>query len=399
MNMPRLAVAHKVAADMKSASWIREMFEKGRRMKAEFGAENVHDFSLGNPNGVPPDEFFQAVRAVAAEHEPARHRYMPNAGFDETRAAVARFVSGEYRIEIEPTGVILTSGAAGGMNVVMRTVCDPGDEVIVLAPFFPEYRFHIEQAGGTMVLVQTDDDFQPDLAAIERALTDRTRAVIINTPNNPSGAVFTAEKCQALATLLAQHDSEEHPIYLATDDPYRRIIYDLDWCPTPATHYHRTLIVSSYSKDLSIAGERAGYIAVPKTVPERAAVLGAMTMLNRTLGYVNMPAFMQRVVARCADALCDVGFYKQNRDLLCNALLEYGYDLKMPRGALYAFPRTPIDDVEFTDILMEHKILAVPGRGFGRPGHIRISFCVDRQTIERALPGFQAAFADASAVC
>jgi aspartate aminotransferase len=396
IDVSKLAVAEKVARDMKSGSWIREMFEKGRQMKAEFGAENVHDFSLGNPNGPPPEAFFHAVQSVAAEREPALHRYMPNVGFDESRAAVARFASQEYRMTIEPGAVILTSGAAGGMNVVMRTVCDPGDEVIVLAPFFVEYKFYIEQAGGKMVLVQTDEDFQPNLDAIEAAITERTRAIIINTPNNPSGAVFTEQKCQGLAQLLERHDRADHPVYIATDDPYRRIIFDLDWCPTPARHYDRTLIVSSYSKDLSIAGERAGYIIVPPTVPDRELILGAMTMLNRTLGYVNMPAFMQRVVARCADALCDVAFYRHNRDLLCNALREYGYDLTIPGGALYAFPKTPLeDDVEFVNILMKHKILAVPGRGFGRPGHMRVSYCVDRETIKRALPGFKAAIREA----
>jgi aspartate aminotransferase len=391
-DMPKLSVAAKVATDMKSASWIREMFEKGRRMKAEFGDENVQDLTLGNPNATPPEAFFEAVRAVAAEHQPALHRYMPNVGFDETRAAVARFVSREYRIDIEPHAIVLTTGAAGGMNVVMRTICDPGDEVILLTPYFPEYRFYVEQASGKVVLVETDDEFQPDLDAIDAAITDRTRAIILNTPNNPTGAIYTEENCRALGELLRRHDRDDRPIYVATDDPYRRIIYDLDWCPTVATHYHRTLIVSSYSKDLSIAGERAGYIAIPPRVPDRDVLLGAMTMLNRTLGYVNMPAFMQRVVARCADALCDVSFYRQNRDLLCDGLRASGYDLIVPGGALYAFPKTPIDDdVEFVDVLMKQKVLAVPGRGFGRPGHMRVGFCVDRQTIERALPGFKAA--------
>jgi len=392
--MARLPIADKVAADMQHASWIREMFEKGRRLKAQLGPDNVHDFSLGNPNALPPEAFFSALRAVAAERAPALHRYMPNAGFDEARAAVARFVSREYRLEVEAGDVLLTSGAAGGLNVVLRAICNPGDEVILLAPFFPEYRFYAEQAGAQVVVVQTDEAFQPDLKAVEAAITQRTRAIIINSPNNPSGAVYSAEKCRALGELLAGYDSDERPLYIATDDPYRRILYDLDWCPTPAPYYRRTIIVSSYSKDLSIAGERAGYIAVPRSVPGRELLLGAMTMLNRTLGYVNMPAFMQRVIARCADGLCDVGFYRTNRELLCHALRDFGYELVMPGGAFYAFPKTPIDDdVEFVNVLMQQGILTVPGRGFARPGHIRISFCVERQTIERALPGFRAAIA------
>ncbi len=387
-------IADKVAADMKSASWIREMFEKGRQLKTRYGPDQVHDFSLGNPNGVPPQSFFEALRAVASEQRPELHRYMPNVGFEETRQAVARFAIREYRLEIDPEGVIMTSGAAGGMNVVMRAICNPGDEVIVLGPYFPEYRFYVEQAGGRVVLVQTDEQFQPDIDAIQAAITDRTRALIVNTPNNPSGAVFEAERCRALAEMLARYDNPQRPIYLVTDDPYRRILFDLDWCPTPATWYPRTIMVSSYSKDLSIAGERAGYVLVPPQVPQRELLLGAMTMLNRTLGYVNMPALMQRVVARCADALCDVDFYRTNRDLLCNALLEFGYDLIVPRGALYAFPKAPGgDDLAFVDKLMQFRILTVPGRGFGRPGHIRISFCVERAVIERALDGFRQAIA------
>jgi aspartate aminotransferase len=385
-------IADKVATDMQAASWIREMFEKGRRLKAELGADNVFDFSLGNPNAPPPEQLFEAIESVAREREAPLHRYMPNAGFDETRAAVARFASREYRQEFDADAIIMTSGAAGGMNVVLRAICNPGDEVIALAPYFPEYKFYIEQANARLVLVQTDARFQPDLAAIGAALTERTRAVLLNTPNNPSGAIYTDEKCRGLGRLLAGHDRPDRPVYLLCDDPYRRIIYDCDWCPSPAQHYARTVIVSSYSKDLSIAGERAGYIAVPATVPERARLLAAMTMLNRTLGFVNAAALMQRVIARCADALCDVSFYRENRDLLCNALLEYGYELVVPQGALYAFPRTPIeDDARFVELLLEQRVLAVPGRGFGRPGHMRLSFCVDRETIRRGLPGLRAA--------
>ena len=384
-------IASKVARDMQAASFIREMFEKGRRLKEEHGADNVFDFSLGNPNATPPEPFFEALRAVANEHNPALHRYMPNVGFDETRAAVARFVSREYRLEIKPGAVIMTSGAAGGMNVVLRSICNPDDEVITLGPYFPEYRFYIEQAGAQMVLVQTDEQFQPDLNRLRESVSERTRAIIVNTPNNPSGAVYTEESCRGLGELLREHDSADHPVYLLCDDPYRRIVYDLDWCPTPAAHYDRTIVVSSYSKDVSIAGERAGYIAVPPSVPDQGVVLNAFTMLNRTLGFVNASAFMQRVLARCADALCDVSYYRENRDLLCNALQEYGYELIVPRGALYAFPKTPIDDVEFVDVLVKHRVLAVPGKGFGRPGHIRLAFCVDRKTIEHGLPSLKAA--------
>lgn len=394
--MPRRAIAEKVAADARSASFIREMFEKGRRMISEHGAENVFDFSLGNPNAVPPREFFDAVRAVAAEHEPARHRYMPNAGFEDARAALAVFLTTEYRTRINPADVVLTSGAAGALNVVLRAICDPGDEVIVLAPYFPEYRFYIEHAGGRMVAVPTQADFQPDIAALTTALSPRTRAVLLNSPNNPSGATYDERALSQIADALAPFEARGQPIYVIADDPYRRILYDRDWCPTLVGRYPRAVLCSSYAKDLSIAGERAGYIAITPTTPAREELLSALTTLNRTLGFVNCPAFMQRVIARCAAACCDIGFYRRNRDLLCDALRGLGYELTAPSGALYAFPRTPIpDDRAFVELLVQQRVLTVPGAGFGCPGHMRVSFCVHPTTIERGLAGFRAALQQA----
>lgn len=393
--MPRSAVAAKVLSDMKSASFIREMFERGRKLKAEFGPANVFDFSLGNPSAPPPPEFFAAVRAVAADEQPALHRYMPNAGFDDARAAVARFVAQEYGCPFDGQSILLTSGAAGAVNLLMRATLDPGDEVIVLAPYFPEYRFYIEQAGGVMVVVDTDRSFQPTVAEIEQALSPRTRALIICSPNNPTGAVYSQAICDALAAMLDQHDRDDRPIYLICDDVYRRLIYDTARCPTPVNRYRRAVIASSFSKDLSIAGERVGYVALPAQLPERTALLGALTMLNRTLGYVNTAAFMQRVITRCATARCDLSSYRENRDLLCSGLRDIGYKLPTPGGAMYAFPQTPIpDDLAFSEILLQHNILAVPGRGFGRTGYMRLSYCVDRATILGSLPGFRAALAD-----
>ncbi len=384
-------IARQVAEDLERTSWIREMFERGRRMRAEFGDANVFDLSLGNPNATPPDAFFQALTQVAAERRPALHRYMPNAGLDETRAAVAAFVSKEYGIAFDAAGVVMTTGAAGGLNVVLRTILDPGDEVIVLAPFFPEYRFHVRQANGLLRVVQTDAHFQPDIDAIASAIGPRTRAVIVNSPNNPTGVVYSDERIAALVALLQAHDRDEAPIYLVLDDPYRRIYYGHGKPPTPLGRYRRCVLVSSYSKDLSIAGERMGYIAVPPDLPGRETLLAGLVMLNRTLGFVNAPAFMQRVVARCADALCDLTLYRQNRDRLCAALREAGYAFVEPAGALYVFPQVPGDDVQFARKLAEQRVLVVPGTGFGRPGHVRISFCVAPETIEGALPALRAA--------
>lgn len=390
-------IARKVFADLSSASWIREMFEKGRRLKAELGEDQVADLSLGNPNAPPPKAFFEALAAVAADRRPPLHRYMPNAGLDEARAAVAAFVSREYRLNIEAASVILTSGAAGGLNVALHAICNPGDEVIVLAPYFPEYRFYIEQVAAHLLIVPTDAQFQPDPDVLAGAMTDRTRAVIVNTPNNPTGAVYSDDRCRAIADVLRERDRPDRPVYLLLDDPYRRILYDLDWAPTPASHYDRTIIVSSYSKDLSIPGERMGYIALPPSAPDAGPLLAAMIMLNRTLGFVNAGATMQRVIARCADACCDLSMYRRNRDALCDALTSSGYQFVMPQGALYVFARTPIeDDAAFVDLLLKQRVLTVPGRGFGLPGHMRISFCVEPETITRSIPGFIAAMESAA---
>lgn len=390
--MPREVVAARVLQDMGRASWIRAMFEKGRALRAEVGAERVCDFSLGNPDGVPPEAFFEALLAVATERAPALHRYMPNAGFDATRAAIAAFVAREYRIELDAAGLLVTCGAAGGLNTVLRAICDPGDEVIVLTPYFPEYRFYIEQANARMVAVETDAEFKPVMDRISEAIGDRTRAIIVNSPNNPTGAVYSEETCLALAELLREFDGPDRPLYLMTDDPYRRLVYDRAWCPTPVRHYSRSILVSSYSKDMSIAGERIGYVGVPNGVPGRETLIGALTMLNRTLGFVNAPAFMQRVVARCADALCDVGEYKRKRDLLCDVLRTARYEFATPGGGMFVFPKTPIaDDVRFVDLLLRQYILAVPGQGFGRAGHMRLSLAVEPAVIERSAAGFKAA--------
>lgn len=368
------------------------MFERGRRLKAEIGDNRVFDFSLGNPNAEPPAQFFDALRRCAAEHAPAAHRYMPNAGFDETRAAVAAMLSDEYGTRFDAAGVLLTSGAAGATNVVLHSILDPGDEVIVLVPCFPEYRFYIEHAQGRMVSVETDSAFQPDIDAISRAITSRTRAILINSPNNPTGAVYSEKTLRRLADAAAAHDRRDRPLYLISDDVYRRVVFDMPRCPTLVGGYARTIVVSSYSKDLSIPGERLGYVAIPPATPDRSELMPALTMLNRTLGFVSAPAFMQRVVARCAAARCDIGFYRQNRDRLCDSLRAFGYELETPAGALYVFAKTPIeDDVAFIDILLQQRILAVPGRGFGRPAHMRLSYCVDRATIEGSLAGFREA--------
>lgn len=391
-------IAKRVAAAVESASWIREMFERGVRLKAERGADKVFDFSLGNPNAPLPPAFHEALRAVAAEKNDGLHRYMQNAGFPDTRKAIANYLSSVYPLEFGPNDLVITSGAAGGANVALRAIVEPGDEVIVNAPFFPEYRAYIENAGGVMKVVPTDAAYQLDLTAIETAISPRTRAVMVCSPNNPSGAVYGEETLAALGQLLSRREGAEAPIYLLCDDVYHRVVFETGVAPAAAAHYHRALVLGSYSKDIGIAGERIGWVAIPRSVPGRDKLYAAIVMLNRTLGFVNASGVMQRVVARCADAMCDLAFYRKNRDLLYDGLREAGYELPKPGGALFMFPRTPIeDDVAFVSQLMEHGVLVVPGSGFGAPGHIRVSFCVPRETIERGLPGFAAALRQAKA--
>ena len=368
------------------------MFEKARALRAERGADNVFDFSLGNPDAPPPRAFFDALEAVARERNAALHRYMPNAGFDETRSAIAQFLSNEYRARFDSAGVIVTCGAAAAMNVFLRATCDPGDEVIVLAPYFPEYRFYAEHCGAVLKIVETDGRFQPDAGAIQQALTARTRAVILNSPNNPTGAVYESGAIDRVAAALSTRDSVDQPIYLICDDPYRRLLYDLDWCPTPVTRYARTVITSSFSKDLSLPGERLGYVAMPPALPGRDLLFTACVTLNRSMGFVNAPAVMQRVIARCAEARCDVELYREKRDALARVLTEAGYPVDRPRGGMFLFVQTPIaDDARFSDFLIAQGIVVSPGRGFGRPGYMRLSFAVPAVSIERSAGGFAAA--------
>ncbi len=390
--MSRSAIATQVAADIQASSWIREMFERGQRLKQQYGPDQVFDFSLGNPNAAPPPAFFKALQQVAAHPQPELHRYMPNAGLSAARDAVARLLSNLYEIPFDRDAILMATGAGGGLNVVFRALLDPGDEVIVLAPYFPEYRFYIAHAQGKMVIAETDEHFGLDVSAVASKITDRTRAILINSPNNPTGAVYTADALAELGTLLATHDRPDRPLYLICDDVYARICYDQAVPPLAANHHSRAIVVSSFSKDISIAGERLGYIALPPALPDRAQIAAACTMLNRTLGFVNAPALAQRIVAACADARCDVDFYRRNRDRLVSGLQAHGYEITTPPGALYLFPKTPIpDDAAFVDQLLEQRILAVPGRGFGRAGHMRLSFCVAPETIEGALAGFGAA--------
>ncbi|AEB08271.1 pyridoxal phosphate-dependent aminotransferase [Desulfobacca acetoxidans] len=385
-----MAIADKMTAAMQSSSWIRRMFEEGAELKARLGADKIYDFTLGNPDLEPPDALKAALLEVVQDSRPGRHAYMSNAGFLETRQVLAAHLSREHPLSFSPDDIIMTCGAAGALNVILKALLNPGEEVIILAPFFPEYIFYIDNHGGTPRVVETDALFQLDLNRLEEAINTQTRAVIINSPNNPTGQIYEAARLNALGELLTAH-SKKHgrPIYLINDEPYRRLTYDGISVPSIFQAYPNSLVATSFSKDLSLPGERIGYLAVSPQAQGRQELLAGLILANRILGYVNAPALMQRLVAKMAVVTVDLTPYVRRRELFCQILADAGYDLVKPQGAFYLFPRSPLtDDIAFVAELKKENILAVPGRGFGRGGYFRLAFCTPESVISAAAAGF-----------
>jgi len=390
-----MAISQKMLAFAERSSWIRKMFEEGARLKAQYGADQVCDFSLGNPDLPPPAQYKEAVQKVTATEGPGAHGYMANNGYPFVREAVAKQIGAEQGMAVSQDDILMTVGAAGGLNVTMKALLDPGDEVIILAPFFVEYNFYVDNHGGVTKIVNTAVDFSLDLPAIGAAITPKTKAIIINSPNNPTGQIYSAAELAGLAAVLAR---ASQTIYLISDEPYRKIVYDNLVVPSIFKAYQNSLIVSSYSKDLSLPGERIGYIAVHPEIEGKSQLLGAMTLANRILGFVNAPALMQRVVAELQGITVDCTVYARRRELFCKVLSEAGYEFVPPKGAFYMFPKSPIgDDAKFVGLLAEEKILGVPGRGFGMEGYFRLAFCVEDAVISRSAEGFKRALAKALA--
>ncbi len=387
-----MTIAAHIAECLEAASWIRKMFEEGASLKARHGADKVFDFTLGNPNVPPPERFKKTLTEVVGD--PAvDHAYMPNAGYPETRQAVAGQVAAQQNRPVSGEDVIMTCGAAGALNVTLKAILNPGETVVVPTPFFVEYRFYIENHNGRMVTVPSDKNFDLDPAALDRAIDENTRAVLINSPNNPTGAVYSADTVGRLADLLTAKSREYgRTIYLITDEPYRDIVYDGATVPSLFDKYADTIVVTSYSKTLSLPGERIGYAAVNPDMADKNKLLAAMVFTNRVLGFVNAPALMQRVVARMPGEHVDIDEYARKREALCGILADCGYAFVKPAGAFYLFPKSPLaDDVAFVRRLQEELILAVPGSGFGGPGYFRLSYCVDDRTIANAADGFKRA--------
>ena len=354
-----MTIAKKISASIEKASFIRKMFEEGAKLKAQFGAENVYDFSLGNPNLMPPEAFRTALKEVVEESGQGAHSYMPNVGYPFVRKAVADYIASEQGVAMTENEIIMTCGAAGALNVSFKTLLDPGDEVLCPAPYFVEYNFYVDNHGGVLKTVPTKPDFNLDLTAMAAAITPKTKVILINSPNNPTGQIYPKQDLDALGALLTEKGKEfGTTIYLISDEPYRKIVYDGNTVPSIFASYKEALIATSYSKDISVPGERIGFIAIHPSATYKQELLGGMALTNRTLGFVNAPALMQRVIGKIQGITVDMTPYERNRKLFCEGLAEAGYTFTTPPGAFYLFPKSPIaDDVAFVAELQAERIL------------------------------------------
>ena len=385
-----MIVARAVTDNLTRASWIRRMFEEGARLKQERGADKVFDFTLGNPEIEPPPAVLAAARRILESDARHLHAYMPNAGHPQVRESVARRLVAATGLPYTANHVLMTVGAGAALNTVLKALLDPGDEVLTVAPYFAEYGFYAENHGGRLVVVPPRDDLTPDVVKLAAAITPRTRAILLNSPNNPSGVIYPAATFIEIEAVL---DRASRPIVLISDEPYKALVFDGAVPPEVPTLVKRAIVATSWSKSLAIPGERIGYLAFSPRMREAAELFEACTFTSRVLGFVNAPALWQWVVAEVGGQVIDVAPYREKRDLMYEGLTRIGYQCVKPQGAFYVFPRTPIgDDVAFVGMLAEEGVLTVPGSGFGAPGHIRISLTVERETVVRALPGFERAF-------
>ena len=387
-------IAEKMRTLVENNSAIRAMFEEGKRLAAIYGPENVYDFSLGNPNVPAPEAVNRAITDIVAEEASTMvHGYMSNAGFEDVRDTVAQSLNRRFGTQFHLENILMTVGAASGMNVILKTVLDPGDEVIVFAPYFMEYGAYVRNYDGVLMAVSPDtSSFQPNISELKEKITKRTKAVIINTPNNPTGVVYSSETLEQIAAVMkAKEEEYRTSIVLISDEPYRELAYDGVEVPYVTPFYHNTVVCYSYSKSLSLPGERIGYLVIPDELEDSKAVIAAATIANRVLGCVNAPSLMQRVIMRCIDEKVNVEAYDSNRNLLYNGLTGLGFECIRPEGAFYLFVKSPeADDRAFCEVCKKHRLLVVPGTSFACPGYVRISYCVSYEQIERSLPAFEA---------
>jgi aspartate aminotransferase len=387
-----MAVGDKIRGMIENSSLIRKMFEAGNALRAAYGDEAVSDFSLGNPDVEPPEAVQRTLAEIVAAPIARKHGYMPNAGYPDVRERVAEYVSAEQGVRLGRDNVVMSCGAGGALNAALKTILNPGDEVIASAPCFMEYGFYADNHGGKLVLAPSAAGFDLDVASIEARISPRTAALIVNSPNNPTGRVYPEKTLRELVHMLERAGRKHgRAIYILSDEPYRKVVYDGVTVPSILALYPHSIVATSYSKDLSLPGERIGYLAVNPAADDAARLVDGIILCTRILGYVNAPALMQRVVGRLQGMSVDVEIYRKKRDLFCAALTSMGYELEVPQGAFYLFPKAPGgDDLAFAQALQEQRVLVVPGRGFSYPGWFRIAYCVDTAAIERSFAGFEA---------
>ena len=387
-----MVISKKISESMKSSSWIRAMFDEGEKLKKQYGMEHVCDFTLGNPITEPPKELKKELIKIVSSEMKGMHRYMSNSGYEEVREEIAQYHSGKTGIPFTRDHIVMTVGSAGGINVVLKSLLDPGDEVIVPCPYFVEFRFYIENHGGVMRLVDTKEDFQLDVDKIKKTINKNTKVIIINSPHNPTGVIYKRDDLEELAAVLLERKKKGQRIFVISDEAYRKIVYDSIEFPNMFQIYEDTVTITSHSKDLALPGERIGYIAISPLMKNAKNLIDAAVFSNRTLGFINAPAIMQRLVARFQKNSVDILDYQNKRDAIYDILVDAGYEVVKPGGAFYIFPKSPIqDDIKFVRRLQKHHILAVPGIGFGKQGHFRLAYCVEMDVIERSRPYFKEA--------
>lgn len=385
-------IAERMIGLVNNNSVIREMFEEGKRLAGIYGAENVFDFSLGNPSVPAPEELNQAVKDILDE-EPSIfvHGYMSNAGYEDVRATIADSLNRRFGTAFNQSNIIMTVGAAGGMNVIFKTILNPGDEVLTFSPYFVEYNSYVSNYDGKLVAIDPDTEtFQANIEDLERKITPKTKALIINNPNNPTGVVYSEETIRKVAAILdAKQKEYGTEIFIVSDEPYRELAYDGVEVPYITKYYNNTIVGYSFSKSLSLPGERIGYLVIPDEVDDAEQMKTAAAIATRVLGFVNAPSLMQRAVARCIDAKCDVDSYNRNREALYNGLVKLGFECIKPQGAFYLFVKSPVpDEKEFCNVAKKHNVLLVPGSSFKCAGYVRIAYCVSYDTIINSLPRF-----------
>ncbi|MCX5799494.1 MAG: pyridoxal phosphate-dependent aminotransferase [Proteobacteria bacterium] len=385
-----MVISKKISELMKDSSWIRAMFEEGEKLKKIYGQENIFDFTLGNPVTEPPKALKKELIKIVSSDMKGMHRYMSNSGYEEVREEIAEFCKEKTHLMFTKDHIIMTVGSAGGINVVLKALLDPEDEVIVPCPFFVEFKFYIENHGGIMKLVDTKEDFHLDIENIGKAISNKTKAIIINSPHNPTGVVYNEKELKELTSLLMERRKEGQRIFIISDEAYRKIIYDGIIFPDLFGLYEDTVTITSPSKDLALPGERIGYIAISPLLKNARTLIDATIFANRILGFINAPAIMQRLVGRFQNNSVDIAEYQKKRDLIYNILMEAGFEVMKPMGAFYIFPKSPIpDDIKFVRSLQKHHILTVPGVGFGKKGYFRLAYCVEMDMIERSREHFQ----------